>query len=347
MACSCRIGIIPKYSALLCMMVVMIHNSIPHYFSYNADSLESYIHYGITHYLKLLYACAVPSFFIISGFLFFRNYQKDDYVRKLKSRVHTLLIPYLLWNLFGLLTEMLSKIPFFSSMATINSTPFSWQSVLLGIFFHKYTILWFVFMIIVYAIAAPILFHIVQRVKVFYVVFSLLLLTFFIFDSDVSYPFGIRVEYSSILYYLLGSYLGLHFKDFFSYRTHVNVYILTLGLMVTVVLENSIKGYFFYSHVFCNLIKLSFLYFIFAKIEDRIIERKWFGATFFIYAFHLPVMRFTTGILRFFFGEINFPLKELTLYLSSFGVVMLVCLVVAHNLEIYTPRIYKLLTGNR
>jgi peptidoglycan/LPS O-acetylase OafA/YrhL len=38
----------------------------------------------------------VPGFFFISGYLFFLS--KKSYGQKLKTRVHTLLIPYLLWN---------------------------------------------------------------------------------------------------------------------------------------------------------------------------------------------------------------------------------------------------------
>lgn len=52
---------------------------------------------------KVLPACAVPTFFLISGYLFFRNMQVWDWHRygeKLRRRVTTLLIPYLGWNIF-------------------------------------------------------------------------------------------------------------------------------------------------------------------------------------------------------------------------------------------------------
>ena len=53
------------------------------------------ISYVLTH-------IAVPTFFLISGFLFFRNFAEwswDGYRRKMRSRVMTLLVPYLVWNL--------------------------------------------------------------------------------------------------------------------------------------------------------------------------------------------------------------------------------------------------------
>ena len=47
-------------------------------------------------------AVAVPLFFFISGYLFFYKttaFTKSVYGRKLKKRAHTLLIPYIFWNL--------------------------------------------------------------------------------------------------------------------------------------------------------------------------------------------------------------------------------------------------------
>lgn len=59
-------------------------------------------------YFKVLYPfslwlgeAGVPGFFFISGFLFFLS--KKTYNQKLKTRLHTLLIPYLIWNFLLLL----------------------------------------------------------------------------------------------------------------------------------------------------------------------------------------------------------------------------------------------------
>lgn len=44
---------------------------------------------------------AVPFYFIVSGFLFFRdfNWSTAWFLKKYKSRVHSLVIPYVLWGL--------------------------------------------------------------------------------------------------------------------------------------------------------------------------------------------------------------------------------------------------------
>ena len=64
-------------------------------------------------YFKVLYPFSlwlgetgVPGFFFISGFLFYLS--KKTYSQKLKTRVHTLLIPYLLWNFILLILYLVA-----------------------------------------------------------------------------------------------------------------------------------------------------------------------------------------------------------------------------------------------
>ncbi|MEG1007488.1 MAG: acyltransferase family protein [Bacteroides sp.] len=49
---------------------------------------------------------SVPMFFLFAGYLFFQatRFDKPFYVKKLNSRFHSLLIPYLFWNAFAILT---------------------------------------------------------------------------------------------------------------------------------------------------------------------------------------------------------------------------------------------------
>ena len=41
---------------------------------------------------------SVPGFFAVSAYLFYRRFALSDLKRKWKSRVRSLLLPYLLWN---------------------------------------------------------------------------------------------------------------------------------------------------------------------------------------------------------------------------------------------------------
>ena len=59
------------------------------------------IHF-IQRYVSLFADFAVPMFYVISGFLFFANIDKQNikqfFANKIKKRLHTLLVPYFIWS---------------------------------------------------------------------------------------------------------------------------------------------------------------------------------------------------------------------------------------------------------
>lgn len=59
----------------------------------------------------------VPLFFIFSGFLFFyrKDFNRNVYIQKLKSRTKTLLIPFILWNIIAIVWNLKCFLPGISS----------------------------------------------------------------------------------------------------------------------------------------------------------------------------------------------------------------------------------------
>jgi surface polysaccharide O-acyltransferase-like enzyme len=146
------------FSMALMLMVVFLH-------SYNLDIglnfkshlldyfLQNFISSGIT-------AIAVPLFFIISGFLFFLNRDSITlswYWDKYRKRSRSLLVPYLLWSLWGMaLLFLLQLVPasrgFFHS--SLQSYSLSHILYLLAIKPVPYQ-LWFVRDLLLLVLAAP------------------------------------------------------------------------------------------------------------------------------------------------------------------------------------------------
>lgn len=59
---------------------------------------------------------AVPTFYLISGYFFFykvTNFDFATYKGKLRKRIHTLLIPYILWNTLPILMVVIRKVAAF------------------------------------------------------------------------------------------------------------------------------------------------------------------------------------------------------------------------------------------
>ena len=56
-----------------------------------ADRIENFVSVGLGQ-------IAVPGFFLLSSYLFFRNFSWDKLTGKWKSRIFSVLIPYVVWN---------------------------------------------------------------------------------------------------------------------------------------------------------------------------------------------------------------------------------------------------------
>lgn len=99
----------------LILVVILIHCN---YFRNVLGLAENVpICFGVIDFLqKNVYSIAVPLFFFISGYLFFRDGipSLEGYKKKLKRRITTLVVPYLLWNIIGLAIFLLKKTPYLS-----------------------------------------------------------------------------------------------------------------------------------------------------------------------------------------------------------------------------------------
>lgn len=95
--------------------VVLIHNNLcdimvgGRHVSAPPEGDWVFAHYFMTYFSDVLPRICVPLFFAISGYLFFYRTTFDNsvYRRKLASRLHTLLLPYVMWNMVGFLIQLI------------------------------------------------------------------------------------------------------------------------------------------------------------------------------------------------------------------------------------------------
>ena len=107
----------------LTVFVVFIHYNIGvrgfslHGVTYGLDAPE-WFRWVTALFSDVLPRTAVPLFYIISGYLFFRggSFDTDVYRRKLRTRASTLLVPYLLWNVIAVFVQLSHRLPFLSSV---------------------------------------------------------------------------------------------------------------------------------------------------------------------------------------------------------------------------------------
>ena len=143
---------------LVCsLMVVMIHQ---HLVSGDAHTISSRIISFFTHGLC---TAAVPTFFLLSGYLFFRNTDSICTVfQKQKKRIKSVLMPFLAWSAFyyALYAATSLVIPGFLQ-SSVDPSPLG---IVKGIIFYKFSFpLWYMFQLFVFVLLTPVLLLILKN----------------------------------------------------------------------------------------------------------------------------------------------------------------------------------------
>ena len=123
-----------------------------------ADRIENFVSVGLGQ-------IAVPGFFLLSSYLFFRNFSWDKLLRKWKSRVFSVLIPYVVWNLIYYLGYMAaSRFLAIRSVVGRDIIPFSVQEIWRAVSQYAYApIFWYLYQLIFLIIVSPMIYALVKN----------------------------------------------------------------------------------------------------------------------------------------------------------------------------------------
>jgi fucose 4-O-acetylase-like acetyltransferase len=298
---------------------------------------------------------AVPTFFIISGFLFFYGFQLSfcSYWGKLKSRFKSLVVPYLTWNFlmillyFGLLfftggtlfgdNTLISKyhckdfLDLFWSSKDFWGYPIDWP-------------LWFIRDLIVMVLFSPV-FYIVAK----YLKYLPMILLFILWLCDVKIKF-LSLDTLTILFFYVGAYLGLEKLDFVEKLKNGNTILFILYLlsiltvfvfkMNQVALKISIViGVSLFMSFFAKLIESKTI-----RIDSKVNEFL-DSSTFFIFAFHaFPLV----AVAKLFLAILkpNTSFAYVVIYFLSVVIVVLFTLIIYYFVR-HTAFVRRALMGNR
>ena len=195
-------------SFILSIFIVIRHNSSPaNYESTALVNVYNSIKYSLTE-------IAVPMFFLISGFNFYRNYSTASYKRKFYSRIKSLLVPYLTWNTIYCIFSVIISIDFFARFFIGRErfivTPLN---VILSCVFHEScnSHFWFVFDLMVCVILNPVVHLVIKRKSTGILFLSIIIVLVTI--VGVQLPVDIFYRTDAFLYYYIGGFLGLHYVN--------------------------------------------------------------------------------------------------------------------------------------
>lgn len=292
---------------------------------------------------------AVPMFFMLSGVTFFKEYSNKKYFGKLKSRLFTLLIPYLLWNTIWMLYEIFCSYSFISNYIN-NANPFeiSFLNILKGIFFYEcYGPFWYLFDLIIFSLAAPLLFLIIRNK---YVGIASIIILSILSLFGIHLPTDLFYSPTAVIFYLIGALVGYHYFDFILKKPKKWMQISSIVFLAAYIgAKNLVPSDLHYDNTLTETITFTLCAFALWNIVDIFIERlkprAIYSRSFAIYATHLGVSSVIWKVYSSFLPQWDWLLVP-QFFLRVTLTILVINLICAF-LERFLPNVYAILMGNR
>ncbi len=346
--------------------VVFIHTDFSHIVLAGAKqfSLVNFPIFTRVFFLfsKIIFEVCVPLFFFISGFLFFyrtEGFSAQIYLKKLKNRVRSLLIPYIFWNLVVLLFLFIAQTFLRGSLVSGVNKPIVSYSVLDWIWSFWDTSkvnphlektlpvnspFWFIRDLMVLVVFSPVVYLMVKKLGVYALAFLGLIWLY----APYFYLPGLSTV--SLFFFATGAYFSIYKKDFILLLKPLLPW--DAGIFILLI---AAEFYFFgkswWSYLYCANV-LAGMVFVIALSAHFIQKGRWrpnsflADGSFFIFAYHrLPLV----FVIKFLFHLIR-PQSEaalLFLYIACPTVVIVLGLLGYRLLKDMLPRFTAIICGGR
>lgn len=243
------------YNFILCILVIFIHArndgifTVPVWISGIPvfNELEAFLASDVA-------GAAVGGFYLSSGYLFFRSYSWKRVFSKYKSRMQSLVIPYILWTLFYFLIHAaISRIPALAAMFQEPEIEITWRTIVDAVLHYRYcAFLWFLQFLILYAACSPAIYFLIRNR---YSGAAAILLVFFTACTNIIKNEQAAAVTNWLVLYMLGGYIGIHLKGAVeagktSFRMLAGTLLLAAGAFWIYKAHPSVFGVLFYSFSF-------------------------------------------------------------------------------------------------
>jgi len=344
---------LPSYSVILAILVVLIHaDNTYSYASLGGGSAFCSFVNGLEWLISQnIASIAVPSFFMISGILLYRDFTLDKYPKKLKSRFFSLIIPFLLWNLFRfLLFYSLGKIGFTEGVFYAPRLLFTRENFFEGLFFYKFNLgFWFMYQLILFTILAPLIRVLVKNKWVGILAIAGLIA---LYSSDILGEFFIvtmkkrLILLDCLTYYMIGAYIGTHFFDFVNKKTKATKIMAVVGIITGQILRLAfLKTSFLLFYILFLIISSFSLWYLYDLFNIKALPACLCSITFFIYAGHGTILEFLQGAATLLLGDT--AIAALVTYLLLPVITLGILVGISLLLKKFAPLVWKLLNGAR
>ncbi len=308
--------------------------------------IENFISQGLTR-------VASPMFFMISGYLFFLNMKESRgwFLAKLKKRARSLLTPYLLWSLWGILFFFfLQTFPFTRYFFTgVRITDYSITDLLHTLFIQPIPYqLWFLRDLMMLVLISPVLYFLVKNFRLYPLIIFMVVwffeIDFQVFDSRSLLFFSIG------LYFALNSYL-ISERKYPRYALEFFACWVILSLVKSIMVFKGIDFIYWAIvqkfSVLSGLLALWCLYDRYFSNTDMTKLKVFplFSFSLFIYTSHEPILTIVKKGMLASLGKYDGGV--LISYFAAPNITITLCVLVGFILKKHLQKFYNIISGGR
>lgn len=284
---------------------------------------------------KLANGVCVPYFFVISGFLFFRNFDLKMLSAKYRTRSKSILIPYIVWNtIYYLFFACITRLPYLSGVLNSSGETELGIAAYFRYIWEGYYIFWFLRVLIWMILLTPVLYILLKRRKYYWPEIILVILILIALNKTFL-PHNLVNAY-----YVIGAYIGINFRklpDKYDKRISVAAAVM---FPILLALGGIFAGNIIYN---CVFIAVSWLALDLFKMSKEV--KWWMKCTFFYYCAHDMLLESIEKVILIVFGRS--PAMALLDFIAAPALTLLVLIGAAGVLRKFIRPVWKLLSGDR
>lgn len=308
-----------------------------------ADRIETFVSVAVGQ-------TAVPGFFLLSSYLFFRTYSPAVLARKWKERAFSVLLPYFIWNsLYYMGYVTATRMPYIRELVGKTPVPLDAGEYLNAILHYSYApVFWYLYQLILLIILSPAIYILVKN-RIAGLIWLAILLLAVHFRWDMQHP-----NTDALTYYSAGAWAAVHGKKAveaaWNRRRGISGALVFLLAAIC----------FFFSRNPAGDVLWTVLYRAAAPAalwlllpENRLFQaRPWMKMSLYLYAIHYVIVRFinkggAAAVMRMTEQEDIRSLAALGIYFLLPAAVLLAAYASAKILGNFVPGLWRALSGGR
>lgn len=284
---------------------------------------------------------AVPGFFMMSGYLFYRNFSWEKLGEKWGTRIRGILVPFLLWNgLYYVGYGLGSRLPFVREIMGKGAVPFDWHTAADALLHYTYNpVFWYLYQLILLIALAPVLYGVLKNKAAGMGVTGIV---FLLAQRGVIIP---HLNLDALFYYSLAAYGGIHGRSLVEGEGTIKKAGAGAGLMAAGTAVYMAKWPGIISSTVCFRAAVPLGLWLFADSRSLPEARWWMKYNFYVYAVHYALTRVISKTAAAAFGDQGLVMT--TVFLAMPAVMVWFAASTGAWLRRRVPVLWSLFNGGR